>query len=581
MRELLGVRTGIPATRNNRQSDETMSTVWAGICSWISRWPQLALLLLTLLCLLPFADKAIHIDDPIFIWTAKQITQHPLNPYGFSANWYLHPAPMWRIQKNPPLASYYMALIGSIWGWSERALHIGFILPAAIVVLGTYYLALRFTKKPLLAAAATLLTPGFLVSATSLMCDTMTVALWLLALVFWVKGLEEPGKPLYLAASSLLIAACALTKYFGVSLIPLLLAYSLARQRRLGNWAWYLLIPVFTLGAYELYAHQLYGTGLIADAIHHSTAVRKLEARSTDALVGLSFTGGCALTALTFVPLLWSRKQILWGGVLSILLGLLLLRGWTDMGAVFASETWLHEHWLLISVQLILCVAGGISVLALAGADSWHRKDAASLLLLLWVLGTFGFTVAVNWTVNARSILPMIPAVAILIARRLDEIRVSSRRWYLLALAIPLVVSGAASLWATAGDAALANAGRMAAKYIEQKSRDDSSTVRFEGRWGFQYYMEAFGAHPLEPDVYGYKFGDLIVIPKYNTSLYPFPLRVAAPQVADFEVHSWITTMNWDAGAGFYYEAWGPLPFAIGPVPVQRYSMARLVQVDN
>jgi len=48
---------------------------------------------------------------------------------------YWHPMPMWQIQQNPPLASYYMAMVASIGGWSERALHLGFILPALAVIL--------------------------------------------------------------------------------------------------------------------------------------------------------------------------------------------------------------------------------------------------------------------------------------------------------------------------------------------------------------------------------------------------------------------------------------------------------------
>ena len=176
---------------------------------------------------------------------------------------------MSEVAQNPPLASYFAALVGSVAGWSETALHLGFILPALGVVLGTYRLALRFTQQPLIAAAATLLAPGFLVSATGLMCDTMMLALWVLAVVFWVEGLDEPDKPLYLAISSLLIAACALTKYFGLSLIPLLLVYSLVRKRRLGSWAGFLLIPLFVMGGYEVWTRALYGRGLLsAPSLH-------------------------------------------------------------------------------------------------------------------------------------------------------------------------------------------------------------------------------------------------------------------------------------------------------------------------
>jgi hypothetical protein len=41
-------------------------------------------------------------------------------------------------------------------------------------------------------------------------------------------------------------------------------------------------------------------------------------------------------------------------------------------------------------------------------------------MLMLWVLGTFVFAAFMNWTVNARSILPMTPAIGILIVRRLE-----------------------------------------------------------------------------------------------------------------------------------------------------------------
>ena len=156
-------------------------------------------------CLVPFSGKAFNVDDTLFIYVARQITQHPLDPYGFKVNWFLDAVPMAYETKNPPLAAYYIAAAAAFVGWSERALHLAFLLPALAAVLGTYRLAQRFTSSPLLAAAATLLTPAFLVSANSVMCDTIMLALWLWAIIFWIEGLE-PQKPLYLAISVVLIA---------------------------------------------------------------------------------------------------------------------------------------------------------------------------------------------------------------------------------------------------------------------------------------------------------------------------------------------------------------------------------------
>src|SRR5271167_86703 len=216
---------------------------------WSSTRSLFLLTAATLLCLLPFSGKAFHIDDPLFLWSAQHIVRHPLDPFGFQLNWYGWQMSMSEVTKNPPLACYYAAAIGALAGWSERVLHLGFLLPALLTVLGTYRLAQRFTKSALIAAAATLLTPGVLVSASSVMCDTTMLALWIWAIIFWLEGLEA-NKQSYLLASGLLMAAAALTKYFGICLVPLLFVYSLARQRRLGPWAWYFALTISLLAGY-------------------------------------------------------------------------------------------------------------------------------------------------------------------------------------------------------------------------------------------------------------------------------------------------------------------------------------------
>src|ERR1700691_6313184 len=101
-----------------------------------------------LACLVPFSGKAFNIDDTLFLYVARQITQHPLDPYGFKVNWFLDAVPMAHETKNPPIASYYIAAAASLVGWSERALHLAFLLPALAAVLGAYRLAHRFTDSP-------------------------------------------------------------------------------------------------------------------------------------------------------------------------------------------------------------------------------------------------------------------------------------------------------------------------------------------------------------------------------------------------------------------------------------------------
>jgi hypothetical protein len=556
--------------------------------------------LATLLCLLPFLDKAFNIDDTLFVWAARQIARDPLNPYGFELNWFRSNDLMSQVTMNPPLASYYGALAGSFAGWSEWRLHAAFLVPALVAILATYRLAQRFTRSPLVAAAATLFTPGFLVSASSVMCDTMMVAIWLLATIFWIDGLEK-RKLWRLLVSALLIAVCSLTKYFGACLIPLLLVYSLmsrwgkvevhfgkdrvitARRRelrswKLRSWVWYLLIPVLILVAYQNWTRMLYGQGLLRGAIRFARISRHAVGGSTftKGILDLSFLGGCTIGGLTFAPLIWSRKQILISVVAGAMAALPVAVGWLSLGPTLAPRDF-SQRFASVGVQLAFCIASGISILALAIRDFWRHRDTNSFFLMLWVVGTFIFTGFLNWVINARSILPAIPAAGILLARRLDEMRTGSPRRPLLRSAVPLAVAAALSLWVTWGDADLANSARKAATLIAEKTRNQASTVWFEGHWGFQYYMESMGALPFDVDSPEAHPGDFIAMSENNLLLFEVrPEFVASKDTIEIAMSDRVTTTHGKAGAGFYSAEWGPLPFVIGPVPPERYSLVRL-----
>lgn len=547
---------------------------------WSKLHSYLLLSAATLLCFLPFSGRAYHVDDALFVWAAQHIAQHPFDPYGFPVIWDQAEARMSDVTQNPPLASYYAAMIGRTMGWSERALHLGFLLATLALVLGTYRLAQKFTRSPLLAAFATLLTPGVLVSASSVMCDTLMLAIWVWAAIFWIEGLE-PQKPLLLVLSSLLIGAAGLTKYFGVSLIFLLLAYSAVRMRRVGTYALYFLIPVAILFAYELWTSDLYGHGLLLGAAEFAGRQRATSQGSLAAmgLVGITFAGGCGLTALTLGPLVWSRKAIIIGAVASGIASLAILANWLDMGRELGGAEVIaarHSN-VLLDIQLFLCIAGGVSILALAIRDLWEERSTGSLFLALWVLGTFSFAAFVNYTVNARSILPMIPATGILLARRFDNLHFATNRQLALNVALALLVSAVASIWIAAADAELANSARTAASLVVEKTRGKGGAVWFEGHWGFQYYMQLLGAHPFDTDSPQATPGDFVVIPYNNIMLQDIPPKfVVAEETFDLAQRSWATTISWDLGAGFYSSYWGPVPYAIGAVPPEHYSILQL-----
>ena len=97
--------------------------------------------IILLVCLGPFVNKAIHVDDPLFLWTGQWIQKHPANFFGFDVNWSVSAAPMWVAYRNPPLMSYFLAVVASVFGWNEIVLHLAGLAVAFLAAAGVYSLA--------------------------------------------------------------------------------------------------------------------------------------------------------------------------------------------------------------------------------------------------------------------------------------------------------------------------------------------------------------------------------------------------------------------------------------------------------
>ena len=73
------------------------------------------------------------------------------------------------------------------------------------------------------------------------------------------------------------------------------------------------------LAGYQWVTHLLYGRGLLSDAAAYAAEHRWVGiAYFMKGLVGLTFTGGCMITALFYAPLLWSRRVLAMGIVLVV-----------------------------------------------------------------------------------------------------------------------------------------------------------------------------------------------------------------------------------------------------------------------
>jgi hypothetical protein len=398
------------------------------------------------------------------------------------------------------------------------------------------------------------------------MCDVLMVSFWVWAVVLWVEGMEH-NSLWRLAGSALLVALAALTKHFGISLIPLLAVYSSISQRQSGRWALCLLIPLATLTIYQWITSLLYGRGLLLDAGHRAATFKETYGYAVlpDAFTALTFAGGCLASAVFFAPLLWRARMLAGFAIGTILPAAVLFLE----GAHFKKYTSIPASFQpLVEVQIVFWAIGGVCILAMAVADFTYRRTPHTWLLMLWVLGTFFFTSLFNWVINGRSILPMAPAVGILLARRLERCPSANVKKRALALPVCLALGALLALLVTRADFLLALAVRQSAQQTYVRYGHQPQTLWFEGHWGFQYYLEALGASALDIKRSLVKPGDHLAIPYNNTNLLlPDPNKVTLRETLTVPGPGWLATWNETMGAGFYASVGGPLPFAFGPVP--------------
>ncbi len=531
----------------------------------------------TVACLLPFLDKALHIDDPLFAWTARQILAHPFDFFGFTLNWYGFVQPMYDVTKNPPLAAYWLAAVGGLFGFGERALHAGFLLPALAAGLGIHSLAKRLCADPRLATAVAVCTPAFWVSSTGLGADTMMLALWVWSLRLWIRGLDT-GRAAPLAGAALLAALATLTKYFAASLLPLFAAYTLARERRVSASLAWLALPLSILAAYHLGTAHLYGRGLLLDAGAYAIGFRE-GARAhlaQDLFVGVAFTGGSLLSSLCFAPLLWSWRGLLAGAAAGLVAGAF-AASQGEIGRLVLREP-IGGVRLWPVAQLAVFAVAGLQVAALGVRDLARRRDPDALLLALCLAGTLAFALVLNWTVNARSLIALAPITGILVVRGLERPAArgaattagTALRWVALAPGLALGFGVALA------DQRLANSARDAAAALSAR-HGAGDTPWFLGHWGFQWYMQEAGARPVDLEEGTLAPGAILFVPENGSGIPDVPWQaVTVLEELALPIDGWISTMSVHTRAGFHASVHGPLPFALGPVPPERYRAVRV-----
>ncbi|MBL8730209.1 MAG: glycosyltransferase family 39 protein [Planctomycetes bacterium] len=529
-----------------------------------------AAFLAPVLLLLPFVGKALHIDDPLFVWMARHIVEHPGDPYGLQVFWERATEPMYLANQNPPGIAYWLGLVGTAFGFGGVALHVSTALFAGAAGLGTYLLARELCQRPLTAALVAMLTPGMLVSASTLMTDVPMVALHVWSLALWIAGVNRDRRGL-LVGAAVTMSAAFFFKYFALTLVPLALLYTVVVAPRRWRRAWPLVIPIVVAAAYVAWGLWRYDDNLLTVAADVALRSEWRAQRTVwqGCLVGLAFTGGCGASMLCMAPLLWSRRTLV-----AVTVGAAAVVGSVCLPTVFARLALPDTPTdLAYRLQAGIWIAAGLHIALLVFATVWQRRDAAAILLATWIVGTFVFSVFVNHLINARTLLPLLPALGVLAAQRMAAAghrAFATPPWAVGALG----VAGGFALWVAAADYEYADASRAAARAFARDRSRFAAEVYFFDHWGFQYYMQEHGARSLESGPNAYRAGshrpprsgDTGVIAHRHSSSIAGLDGCAVLAEYEYPMRTGMSTMT--GGAGFYSHFLGMLPFVAGtPVP--------------
>jgi len=152
---------------------------------------SLAIIAIVLALRLPFLHQAIQGDDLYYLYGAEHAQIEPLHPDHAK---YLFDGDLVEMRGNshPPLNSWILgALLWALGDVREVPFHLAYSIFSIIAALAMLSLARRFCGRPLLATLLFVAVPAFVVNGNSLETDLPFLALWMLAIAWFVKGIEE------------------------------------------------------------------------------------------------------------------------------------------------------------------------------------------------------------------------------------------------------------------------------------------------------------------------------------------------------------------------------------------------------
>jgi hypothetical protein len=504
----------------------------------------LILLGLVLLIRLPFIAQPIQGDDVFYLIFANNALADPLHPLDTSFR--LQGEVVWGAghTRPPGVAWTLAALLTAIGGVREIPLHAAYIGFSLLAIFSVYFLARRFTERPLWAALIFAAVPAFVINGNKLESDVPLLAFISLGTALLVH------RRYLLSAGAM--AAGAFFGYQIVFLVPVMAHWAWHRDRARST-AW---LAVFAAPAalvlWQLAERATAGSApvevLAAYARSYDLLFGERKLRSAAALLG--HLGFMASPALVAVGWLWRGRTLL---PIAALAGI-------AAGFSLAGYSWAERG------LYALAVGCACAVLGLAVRLVVRRREEDEGFLGAWVLVCFAGAVALFYAGSARYLLPLAPALAILAARR-----VSSKAWLAAGVGCNLALGLALA-------AAEYSYDEQYKSFVEDLRPDVAGKrIWTNGDWGLRYYLGQLGGEPL---LAGQELpsGAVLVTSELSGAV-PIGFSGSRQPILTREVATGtipLRTIGRGSRSGYSSSEFGVLPFGIGGGVIDRLEADEL-----
>jgi hypothetical protein len=513
--------------------------------------PIAVLLLLTFCSVVPFAARAVYLDEHIYLHVAETALNKDLL-FPQDTPWIGFGIPMVNLaaHTHPPVGEYYLATMLKILGrFQEAPFRLLWMIFPIMAVLGFYRLAQHFTTSPLLVSCLFAASPAFFVMSPTLMMDIPMLAFFLAGLGFYLDCIQGKSSGLWMCSIFFILAAGT-----GYSiLIPMgcLFAWATVQRRPWTELFAIALSPVVVV-AWFLLMRRHFGSIPLSGTVGQLSNESEI---ASNLLPTFSFLGGVSLFPGTFLAFTQvSKKQLIVFGSLIAALVLSLFHKWNFL-----------PYWF----WYVVLAACGIALLAVFVTKSARpdpaRRPIARSFLIAWVPATLLFFLIVAHMVNARYLLLSLPPMFLVM---FDRIRRSSA---IAAFSATMILSVLLAI----GDYRYVNSYRDWVEQTIGPLQAQGFRVWSASESGLRFYLSRKGIQTLDMHDLRPRGGDLIVRQasfRYALSdqLEPLLISISKKDVKD---RYCLRTFVNSAGAGFHDSHFGIVPFSFSREPLDQIEI--------